>query len=148
MALLIVMHTPLSRAILGGVAAFLLAGCGASTVGPALVTVTGTVDLNGTELPTGDIIFRPLDGTGHAYAGKISGGKYTLKCEPGSKKVEITSIQEIPGKTREDNPGEIVTATQQVVPEEFNTKTELTAEVAASGPNVIPFDLHGTPPKQ
>ena len=123
-----------------------LFGCGSGKEGPALYPVAGEVTLNGTPLPEGDIIFRPADGSGHSYAGKIVDGKFTVEVEAGKKTVEITARQEIPGKTREDNPGEIVTETQQVVPEKYNVNTELTADVSADMA-ALQFTLEGDPPK-
>ncbi|MEZ6122345.1 MAG: hypothetical protein R3C49_04095 [Planctomycetaceae bacterium] len=119
----------------------MLAGCGGGSDGPALYEVSGTVTWNGAPLSQGDIIFRASDGKGNSYAAKIANGAYTAKCEPGPKQVEITSIQEVPGKTREDNPGEIVAVTEQVIPEQFNTKTGLKTDVAANDDNVADFDL-------
>jgi len=121
-----------------------LVGCGGGDDGPEKVTVIGKVTLNGEPLATGDIIFR-ADGKGQSYAGKINDGSYTLDCEVGSKRVEITSLKEVPGKTSEDNPGEIVNVKEQVVPATYNAETTLTAAVSKDKLE-FDFTLEGDPP--
>ncbi|MCA9013916.1 MAG: hypothetical protein KDA77_01170 [Planctomycetaceae bacterium] len=124
-----------------------LAGCGAKTDGPKLVTVSGKITLNGEPLPGGDIIFRPADGQGHAYAGKITDGTYTLDTEAGKKRVEIKSMREVPGKTTEDNPGEVVNVREQIVPTKYNSESTLEITVTEEGSGSTDFPLEGEPPK-
>lgn len=126
--------------------ALLLNGCGGGDDGPTTYTVSGTVTLNGESLPQGDIIFRPADGTGQSYAGKIVDGAYQFESEAGEKKVEITSYREVPGQTREDNPGEVVNVTEQIVPENYNVKSDLNASISADHTK-NDFELTGDPPR-
>ncbi|MEQ9407248.1 MAG: hypothetical protein RIK87_05955 [Fuerstiella sp.] len=126
--------------------ASVMTGCGGDPAGPEKFTVSGQVSLNGEPLPDGDVIFRSADG-GHAYAGKIQQGSFSFEAEAGSKQVEIKSYRPVPGKTREDNPGEIVQVTEQVVPAKYNDKSELTVSVEAGGDNAFTFELQGDPPK-
>ncbi|MEZ5943095.1 MAG: hypothetical protein R3C18_17010 [Planctomycetaceae bacterium] len=127
------------------VLALLLNGCGGGDDGPTTYTVSGTVTLNGETLSQGDIIFRPADGTGQSYAGKVVDGAYQFECEAGEKKVEITSYREVPGQTREDNPGEVVNVTEQIVPANYNVNSELKASISADTTENN-FDLTGDPP--
>lgn len=121
-------------------------GCGGQPEGPSKYSVSGIVTLNGEPLPDGDVILRAVDGN-HAYAGKILQGLFTFEAEAGTKNVEFRSYRVVPGKTREDNPGEIVPVTEQVVPTKYNKATELTVQVEADGENDFMFDLVGDPPK-
>lgn len=124
-----------------------LAGCGGNSDGPKLVMVSGKIPLNGEPLPEGDVIFRPADGKGHAYAGKIKDGTFAHETEAGKKKVEIKSMREVPGKTREDNPGEIVNVREQVVPTKYNSESTLEITVSEEGSDSADFALEGAPPK-
>ncbi len=115
-------------------------GCGGKS-GPATAEVTGEITFDGQPVAEGDITFLPADGQGHPYAGKIVAGKYSLKCEPGKKRVEITAFRPVPGKFNEDNPGEKTPVIEQYIPPEYNAQSKLEADVSASGPNAFPFEL-------
>ena len=125
------------------IAAMLISGCGDRLQGPALLSVSGKVTLNGQPVESGDIIFRPASGNGHAYAGRIENGEFTLECEAGAKQVEITSFREIPGKFNEENPGEQTPVTEQIIPDEYNAQTTLKVSVEGGGSNDFPFELTG-----
>ncbi len=125
----------------------IITGCGGSSEGPKLVTVSGKITLNDAPLPNGDIIFRPANGTGHAYAGKITDGNYSIETEIGEKRVEIKSMREVPGKTTEDNPGEVVNVREQIVPTEYNSESTLKTTVPKEGSSNTDFQLKGDPPK-
>lgn len=115
----------------------LVAGC--KPPGPEMHVVTGTVTFDGEPVAQGDIVFRDVDGQTKGYGGRIVGGKYEFECEPGSKKVEISAMREVPGKMDTSNPGEEVPLMEQYIPEKFGAATTLTADV--SGPDSIDFDL-------
>lgn len=107
--------------------AILAAGCG----GDGKKTVSGTVTFEGKPLPTGEIIMR--DDKGNPDVAEIKDGRYSIVTSPGAKTVEITSIQET-GKT--DPLGGPEKA--NVIPEKYNTATELKINIPADSPN---FDL-------
>lgn len=115
-------------------ASLAVAGCGKG--GPGKRDVTGTVKLDGKEVPEGDIIFLPEDKTVGAEAGKIKDGKYSLKARDGKNKVEIRATRLVPGK--KGPMGE--DAIEDYIPEKYNIKTELSAEVS-SGQTEHNFDL-------
>lgn len=123
-----------------------LAGCGGNPDGPTLVSVSGKITLNGAPLPEGDVIFRAADGKGHAYAGKIKDGSYSIETEAGKKKVEIKSMRDVPGKTTEDNPGEVVSVREQIVPTKYNSESTLEITVTEGGSDSTDFSLEGDPP--
>lgn len=123
-------------------------GC-RKTDGPQTYPVSGTVTLDGKPLDTGEILFRSEGGTAATYAGKISAGKYSLSATAGKKRVEITSTQIVPGKQGErgGTPGDPISETntahiyEEVIPEDYNQKSTLTADVSPTGSNPINFTL-------
>ena len=120
------------------VASLLLIGC-AETSGPETQTVTGSVTFDGTPVTEGQIIFRDAAGQTRSCGGPIEDGKYSFDASPGSKKVEITAMRDVPGKMDTSNPGVEVPLREQYIPAKYNTKSTLTAEV--SGPDPINFEL-------
>lgn len=117
-----------------------LVGCGGPNDAPTRVTVTGEVTFDGKPLSKGDIIFRPEEGN-FADAGKIADGKYEMEVVPGKYRVEITSLQEVPGTAKTLASGESGAEMEQVIPEKYNGKSELSAEVSESGENKFDFKL-------
>jgi hypothetical protein len=105
-------------------------------------TVTGEVTFEGKPVETGRITFRKVEADKRAFSGEIKGGKYDVKAEPGKMTVEITASRPS-GKFDTSNPDdEPQPIGEMYIPEKYNTKTELTAEVpAASEPVTIPFPL-------
>ncbi len=120
------------------VASLLLIGCG-KTSGPETQTVTGSVTFDGTPVAEGEIVFRDAAGQTRSCGGPIKDGKYSFDASPGSKKVEITAMRDVPGKMDTSNPGVEVPLREQYIPANYNTKSTLTAEVSGSDP--IDFEL-------
>jgi hypothetical protein len=119
-----------------------LAGCGGVDDAPVTVTVTGTVTIDGKPLPTGEIIFRPADGNGRADAASIQDGQYSLECTLGGKAVTITALREVPGVAMQElETGEAGGEVEQYIPEAYNDRTTLTADVTESGDNTFDFPL-------
>jgi len=121
-----------------------LAGCGRS--GPVLVPVTGRVTFDGRPVETGEIIFRAVDGSVASGAGPIAAGRYEARVPVGSKRVEVSATRqgavrpEKPGGSGEPPPAEMY------VPDRYNAKSEITADVTAAGPNEFDFELTGGGP--
>lgn len=113
-----------------------LPGCGGA--GPR--SVSGTVTVDGQPLTSGEILFEPEDTTKSPDAGQIKDGKFAFSAKTGKVKVKITAMREIPGKTLVGAMGETLASTEQYLPAKYNTATELTAEVKASG-NSFEFPL-------
>lgn len=116
------------------------AGCGGKPEGPKLETVTGKVTFDGQPLKEGDVTVTPLDPGGRSAGAKIVDGAFTLQTDVGKKKVEIMAMRDVPGKFREDNPGEKVQVREQFIPKQYNEKSDLTLDVKV-GPNDPVFDL-------
>src|SRR5262245_48439516 len=115
----------------------LCAGCSSE---PRSYRVTGTVTFEGQPLPQGDIHFIATDGRWGAEAGKIKAGRYELMAKAGPKRVEITASRALPGGARGAG-GEVIP--EEYIPDEYNAKSELTAEVTANGKNEFDFRLKG-----
>lgn len=120
-----------------------LAGCGGASNAPVTYPVSGKVTFDGTPLAEGQIIFRDAAGKVASAAGKIENGEYAFQAIAGKKEVVITATREIPGKTvvggAPDDPP--VPAIEQYLPEQYNEKTTLEADVSDSGANEFSFDL-------
>jgi hypothetical protein len=122
---------PISSLLLA-LSVFGVLGCGGKS-GAETVTVTGEVTMDGTPIPTGDIIFRADNGKGRGYAGKITDGKYELKSATGKLRVEIRASRSKAGaKPKALASGEEGMALEQYIPAKYNDKSTLTADVTAS----------------
>jgi len=124
-----------------------LAGCGQPS-GPELYDVSGAVTLDGQPVKNGEVVFRAEDGQGQTAAGKIVDGRYELKAGPGAKRVEISSMQKVPGAVgAPGTPGDPVSDTNpadvlaESIPAKYNSDSELKAEVAANNDNVFDYTL-------
>jgi len=131
---------PLMMGIIGSL---VFAGCGGDEAGPALHEVSGTVSLDGEPVQDGRIQFRSKTAEAKAYSAPITSGEYEVQTEPGSMSVEITASRIIPGKFGEsaspDDPPPPLS--EMYIPEQYNSKTTLTADIQADLDNVVPFDL-------
>lgn len=114
----------------------LLSGCG--TKGPAKYHVSGTVKMDGQPIPRGYIVFSPADGKIAPDGGNIIDGKFEFLAQAGSKRIEIDASRP------SDRPADRLMKTPPIVsyiPSRYNTQTELTAEVSATGTNQFAFPL-------
>jgi hypothetical protein len=121
------------------------AGCGAGD-GLNRKSISGTVTCDGKPLPAGAILFEPdTYQSGTAVGATIQDGSFTIAGRdgpvPGSYKVRIymsSGIQAPPAKGQTDrSPRPMV----EFLPEEYNAKTKLRADVSESRPNRFRFDL-------
>ena len=115
----------------------LLIGCGSD--GPTTYEVSGTVTFEGTPVEEGEIIFRSADGVTGSWAGKIIAGKYTIQSTNGQKSVSITAYEKTDSDFKAES-GEDAKIVTMYIPEKYNKKTELTAEIT-SETNEYDFDL-------
>jgi hypothetical protein len=99
------------------------------------VEITGTVVFDGQPLPKGNIIFLSVGGKGPTAATTIADGKYALPIAPGPKQVQIQGFK-VTGQAHviPNNPSsKTVDVLTQYLPERYNTKSDLTCEIKASG---------------
>jgi predicted small lipoprotein YifL len=132
-------HMPTSKIILFLAITALapLTGCGAD--GPVTYPVSGKVTLAGEPIAEGEIVFRDAAGAEGSRGAKINAGTYAFESTAGAKRVEITAHRKI--NVPPSPSGEGGTNYEMYIPEKFNVKTELTAEVTAAGPNTFDFPL-------
>ncbi len=113
-----------------------LSGCSGSKAKP--VPVSGTINLNGKALSEGSIT---LAGEGGAIPEtfEVKDGKFAGEALPGKKRVEIRAYR--PGKaTKMGN--EVIEATpENYLPSQYNTESNISAEVGASGLNPSTFEV-------
>lgn len=114
-------------------------GCGSGTPDdtPELGTVSGTVTMDGQPLANVTVSFQPADGPA-SYGTTDASGNYELTYTSGLKGavvgshvVRIASVTEGPPE-----PG-----WKEPVPEKYNAKSELTAQVASGDNPTTNFDL-------
>jgi hypothetical protein len=144
------MHTFRALACLGRATSLLglllLAGCGGYSESDK-VPVRGRVSWEGTPVEFGAIAFVPTPNTRglEAVSTTIQGGEYSFDAErgpvPGEYRVQITWHKKT-GKTipLKNDPPNVMDETVQVIPERFNTRTELVRNVEAKV-NSFDFDL-------
>ncbi len=117
-------------------------GCGGVSDAPETVKVTGTVTFDGAPVNEASIIFEDSEGKEKSFFAKTDNGAFSTQMTAGKKKVIITAIREIPGKTVPDAAGTgTVPATEQYIPKQYNKATTLEKEIKAEGPNKLTFDL-------
>lgn len=122
-----------------------------------LVDVTGTVTLDGQPLEYAVITFEDPTTSQYSYGLTDAEGKYTMQLDsdqngvmPGSKVVRISTTRKILGlnsmeeggeEAESDGPGERrKSADEELVPEQYNSQSTLTAEVSSSQ-STFDFDL-------
>ncbi|MCA9037234.1 MAG: hypothetical protein KDA91_18990 [Planctomycetaceae bacterium] len=118
-------------------------GCSGDDSGPPTVSVSGMITLDGTPVPEGEIIFRSADGGGgRADAAQIKDGKFSMESTLGNKKVEIRALRPVAGaSTTTLETGEVGGEVEQYIPEQYNDKSTLNAEVSESGEKDFKFEL-------
>lgn len=126
-----------------------VAGCGSG--GPPRLRVVGAVTLDGQPLADGAISFMPT-GKGVAAGATIAGGRYVVEGArgptPGEYRVEIRASAPS-GKQVKDSFGQAsIAEMESIIPDRYNDKTTLRAEITASGPNQFDFSLSTSPPPE
>lgn len=115
-------------------------GCGDKK--PAELTpFTGKVLLDGKPLAAGQIIFDAADGTSPVVL-DVKDGTYEGKSATGPKTVRIVAMKLVdPPKNGMTGPLYEKKVEQNYLPERYNTKSTLKADVKAGGPNDFKFDV-------
>jgi len=93
-----------------------------------LVTIDGSVTLDGAPLPDGDILFTPADPQFGSEAAKIKDGVYQATVRPGQHKVQIRASRPVPGK--KGPMGEQLI--EDYIPAKYNDQSNLSIDVSAS----------------
>ena len=93
-----------------------------------LVTISGSVTLDGTPLPDGDILFTPADPQFGTEAAKIKDGAYQAAVRPGHSKVQIRASRPVPGK--KGPMGEQLI--EDYIPSKYNDQSNLSIDVSTN----------------
>jgi hypothetical protein len=127
------------------VLSFIFAGCSALWLGcgPKVdpeYPVSGTVTLDGSPMPQGQVTFRD-DVKAVFSTFTVTNGQFNDKSEAGNFKVEINSFRD---ETAQPGAGGYVppggTTKINIVLPEYNATSKITAEVKSSGPNEFKFE--------
>jgi hypothetical protein len=126
-----------------------LGGCGDG--GPERIAVAGKVSLDGRPLPTGKVTFVPLDGATAAVA-EVRDGVFRAEGQAGPAagryQVEIVAVEPTGKKIpNPDVPGATLDEERDLVPERYNARTELVAEVRPGADNAFEFALTSASPR-
>ena len=113
----------------------LFAGCGSN----GYKEIRGTVTYDGQPVKTGTITLLPPDGKGPTAAAIITDGEYSTKAAFGPKQVKIEAFV-IKGTQRYPGSMMMCDIREQILPERYNTKTELTCDIT-SGVRAYDFTL-------
>lgn len=111
---------------------FCLSGCGRRD---GLTEINGTVTYDGQPVQKGTISLLPTDGRGPTAAAVITGGKYSVKIAPGPKQIKIQGFK-VTGQERykpNDPTSPMVDIQEQILPERYNAKSDLTRDIASGG---------------
>jgi hypothetical protein len=123
--------------------AICLAGCGPAGKRRA---VSGTVTFQGKPIDNGHISFlSTAEHPGPVAGALIRDGHFSIPAEmglePGTYRVSISYVKGVGERTPEQIAAGASTPGKELIPEEFNTKSWLTAEVKESGPNVFTWTI-------
>ncbi|MBN9120536.1 MAG: hypothetical protein J0I06_15520 [Planctomycetes bacterium] len=110
-----------------------LSGCGDGAGRTA--KVSGKVTFDGKPLDQGTITFRSPNKGAPLQSGDIKEGKYECSSPVGKVTVGIEAFQPTPAGEQTGM------GKRNYIPEKYNVKSELTADVSESGPNEFNFDL-------
>jgi hypothetical protein len=106
---------------------------------PRMYKVAGDVTFDGQPLPEGTILLLPQEKTIAPEEGKITNGHFEFKAREGKMRVAISAARIIPGSKIRGAGGEPVP--EEYIPDRYNSKSKLEAEVAARDDNNFKFDL-------
>jgi hypothetical protein len=126
-----------------------ITGCGKEDDGFRRVPVSGKVTLDGKPLESGTISLVPLQ-AGPAAHGKVAGGTYSIARSDGraagSYRVEVYSVQPTRRRVADgDTPGELIDEARNVIPERYNIRSELRADVKPDGDPQLDFAVDTKP---
>jgi hypothetical protein len=126
-----------------------IAGCGSGD-GLNRQAVTGIVTCDGKLIPAGAILFEPETyQSGTTVGGTVRKGSFTIAERdgpvPGTYKVRIYMSSGVQAAPAEGQSGRSPRPMVEFLPEQYNAKTELRAEVRDGGANRFRFDLRSDP---
>ncbi|MBI3467624.1 MAG: carboxypeptidase regulatory-like domain-containing protein [Planctomycetes bacterium] len=123
----------------------LLSGCGGDPLGRH--AISGTVTLDGAPVENGTISFQPVDQGTTSSGTAFTGGTYSLSQENGLPvgKYLVTINAPKPGTggtpSPDALPGDPLPPPQELIPPEWNVKSDQTIEVKEGGPFEFNFEI-------
>ena len=128
----------LSSFVLLAASLSLLAGCGP---GDGMITISGSVTMDGEPVQDGSISLMPING-GSMGGGLIENGHYTAKSSPGEMAVQIHAHKMVQKKnpTREEIERGLTEDSVSIIPNVYNRQSKLRINVAPDQKN-FEFDL-------
>src|SRR5262249_15373089 len=137
-------HTPRhSLALVALAAALALVGCSDRHGGRE--EVSGTVKLEGQLIKEGGIDFEPLDGQDTKSGAPITDGDYKVPgksgLKPGNYRVRITAGDGVTPANPDEPPGPTNIVSKDLVPPEWNVRSDKDVNVTPDGPNRFDFDI-------
>lgn len=133
------MTQQLSFALVGLVGLALIFGCGDDKS-----SVKGSVTFDSQPVASGTITFVKSDGELVREGAIIKDGAFQAQVPAGNYKIELNA-QKVVGKRKQksfDGKDEEVEITEELFPERYNTKSELTTKVER-GSNTVKLDIKG-----
>jgi hypothetical protein len=126
--------------VLGPLLVGTLAGCG-----DGKTVVNGTVTLDGEPVPKGAVTFVRSDGDLVREGAVIEKGAFQVRVPPGKYRIEVNGRKVVGKKTQKGMNGqdEEIELTEELFPEKYNLKSELTADIK-SGDNPVKLELSST----
>jgi hypothetical protein len=118
----------------------LIAGVGGC--GGGVGAVNGTVLVDGEPVANGAVTLVKTEGGMVREGAVIKGGVFQARVPPGKYKIEVTA-QKVVGKRKQkgfDGKEEEVDLTEEMIPERYNARTELSEEIKP-GSNSVKLDL-------
>jgi hypothetical protein len=128
--------------------ALVAAGCGQGGDALPREPVSGKVTLDGRPLDSGEITFVPTSGTGPAVGGKIQDGSYSIPRAdgpiPGPHRVSIYSAKPTGKKIKDETDSNVLYDERaETIPERYNARSDLKAEIRAGERNRFDYELAG-----
>jgi hypothetical protein len=111
-----------------------ICGCGRTTDD---VEITGTATWNGSPLNYASVIFYSTNPQVAAVGGTIIKGKFKVRLKPGQVRVAVEAVR----NTNKRDPIDNLPLAEMYIPDRYNSKTQLTAEVTRDGDNHFDFAL-------
>jgi hypothetical protein len=95
------------------------------------------VNFDGRPIEGGEIIFVPVEKGAAPDAGRIDNGSYEALVKRGKKRVEIRASRPVVG----GKPNPMGPVYQDYIPEKYNARTTLAAEIKPDGENRFDYEL-------
>lgn len=135
--------------ILAMTSAVLVAGC--SDPNEGRMEVSGTVQLKGSPLKDGIVLFEALDGQDTGGSAQITAGNYHLPAESGLKPGKylvrvtagdgVTAVEPINPDAPPGPGGGTNIVSKDLVPKDWNVNSQQQVTVTKEGPNTFNFDI-------